>query len=359
MPDPVGPPFPWRRLSAPAGFIVGLLLILALVAAASLPMIGLPITTPVVWFVFFGAVFLYLVNGFTYSLCLILGVTILAAGWPEVPRAFGYFVYALLLNPTAQPSEALAAGMAILLFILFYGKRGYSIEQGGMMSFFGALFWAGVSLAVFIVEGINARALRMSAPALVVAAFSFAIFYLPARGRADRKFLALWRALQPFDTKFGAYIATRLPAILLVILAYLYIVVTFGGVYYYIDNCDHAEFPCNNVNYSRFLGKPAEGNETCWTFNAITPLAAGEKVPPNLCENHLTTKPFSIDAFLPYLYFSMVTSTTVGYGDIAPLSISAVWIVIVHHLASIILLIAVVTQLASFSASLSDDAYDT
>jgi hypothetical protein len=169
----------------------------------------------------------------------------------------------------------------------------------------------------------------------------------------------LWRALQPFDTKFGAYIATRLPAILLVILAYLYIVVTFGGVYYYIDNCDHAEFPCNNVNYSRFLGKPAEGNETCWTFNAITPLAAGEKVPPNLCENHLTTKPFSIDAFLPYLYFSMVTSTTVGYGDIAPLSISAVWIVIVHHLASIILLIAVVTQLASFSASLSDDAYDT
>jgi hypothetical protein len=140
MPDPVGPPFPWRRLSAPAGFIVGLLLILALVAAASLPMIGLPITTPVVWFVFFGAVFLYLVNGFTYSLCLILGVTILAAGWPEVPRAFGYFVYALLLNPTAQPSEALAAGMAILLFILFYGKRGYSIEQGGMMSFSARCF---------------------------------------------------------------------------------------------------------------------------------------------------------------------------------------------------------------------------
>ncbi len=47
----------------------------------------------------------------------------------------------------------------------------------------------------------------------------------------------------------------------------------------------------------------------------------------------------------------MVTSTTVGYGDISPLSVSAVWIVIVHHLASIILLIAVVTQLASFSGT--------
>jgi len=55
----------------------------------------------------------------------------------------------------------------------------------------------------------------------------------------------------------------------------------------------------------------------------------------------------------------MVTSTTVGYGDISPLSVSAVWIVIVHHLASIILLIAVVTQLASFSGTQSDDAYDT
>ena len=53
----------------------------------------------------------------------------------------------------------------------------------------------------------------------------------------------------------------------------------------------------------------------------------------------------------------MVTSTTVGYGDISPLSVSAVWIVIVHHLASIILLIAVVTQLASFSGTQSDDAY--
>ncbi|MBV8737341.1 MAG: hypothetical protein JO007_08800 [Alphaproteobacteria bacterium] len=44
-----------------------------------------------------------------------------------------------------------------------------------------------------------------------------------------------------------------------------------------------------------------------------------------------------------------MTSTTVGYGDIYPLTESARWMVIIHHITSIILLIVIVGQVASIT----------
>ena len=54
----------------------------------------------------------------------------------------------------------------------------------------------------------------------------------------------------------------------------------------------------------------------------------------------------------------MVTTTTVGYGDITPISNSAVWIVIFHHLTSIILLVGVVAQLTNLQATECECAED-
>ena len=51
---------------------------------------------------------------------------------------------------------------------------------------------------------------------------------------------------------------------------------------------------------------------------------------------------------LPYLYFSVVTTTTVGYGDISAKSVTATWIVILHHVIAVALLIGMAGQVAGF-----------
>jgi hypothetical protein len=88
--------------------------------------------------------------------------------------------------------------------------------------------------------------------------------------------------------------------------------------------------------------------ELCQSFHGINPLADPNPAPS--CRNRVHPAPFSLGRILPYLYFSVVTSTTVGYGDIYPLSASAVWIVIVHHVFAIFLLIALLGQVSGFNA---------
>jgi len=66
-------------------------------------------------------------------------------------------------------------------------------------------------------------------------------------------------------------------------------------------------------------------------FSAIDPLLG--------CEEGKKDCPISLRQFLPYLYFSVVTTTTVGYGDISPRTLTATWLVIIHHLIAIALLI--------------------
>jgi hypothetical protein len=105
--------------------------------------------------------------------------------------------------------------------------------------------------------------------------------------------------------------------------------------------------------YNGFLDSQLDSKEQCWSFHSVPPLAYGKKTKPDtaLCEDHKTTEHFTVDKFLPYLYFSVVTSTTVGYGDVSPLSVSAAWIVIIHHLIAIVLFVVVVAQLGNFTIS--------
>jgi Ion channel len=133
----------------------------------------------------------------------------------------------------------------------------------------------------------------------------------------------------------------------------------FSGIYYYVDNCDSANFPCSLVDYQTFLSKDkpdlSKDKPECLSFSSIRPQVADGANP---CISHRNATEFSFEKFLPYFYFSMVTTTTVGYGDITPISNSAVWIVIFHHLTSIILLVGVVAQLTDLQATECECAED-
>jgi hypothetical protein len=346
----------WDQWRVPAGFLAGLVLLGGLIVFTTLSLTGLPLTSPILAVLFVLAFNLYLINGVLRTFWVFVLATVAILAFPASLEAFGFipaFFVHLLSSPDTLLSdgEIVAGAMALVVLMGSYIRPEKMVEQGGLLNVFGAFFWAGVASLLLAFYG--AESLKGAAVLYCYAAFSLFMFYSYARKRPDRRLMAMWMAIQPFDAKYGGHLAGRLPAILLVTLAYAYIVITFAGVYYYFDNCDSGGFPCRIVDYHRFVPPTGDTKETCWSFNIIPPQADSVEGHPNLCLNHRQANPLTIKAFLPYLYFSMVTSTTVGYGDISPVSVSAVWIVICHHLLAIILLIGVVTQLANFSSESS------
>jgi len=196
--------------------------------------------------------------------------------------------------------------------------------------------------------GINSQTLVTTLVFALASALWLGSHYIDARRHPERRFLAMWSAVAFFDNEFARYPASRAHNILLVTMVYLYVVISFAGVYFHIDNCDHEDILCSFIVYERLLTYQSDSNELCWSFHSIPPLAYNNKPEVDLCKDHKTSEQFSLRRVLPYLYFSMVTST-VGYGDIYPISISAVWIVILHHLIAIIVFVGVVAQLANFA----------
>jgi hypothetical protein len=351
--SPYFAPRPSLNWHMPVGFALGIVLILISAAFTVSALTGLPLSTPVVCAIFLILIVLYFFHAFTVTVCIYLIALSVVATWPTSEfLTFQGRLAAALLDAVPQPEggEVLAGELAIVLCcgFVFEGKR---IESRASLFFYFLLVSTSLSavLSILIQNGVNSQTVPVATTFGLISAFFGFLFYLEPK-QTGRTFFTIWSEIGLFDTQFARYVATRAQIIFLVTMAYLYVVVSFAAIYYHVDNCDHANRLCSFVVYKGFLSEQPD-KELCWSFRRIPPVAYGNKTgaDPGLCEDHKATQPFSVERFLPYLYFSMVTSTTVGYGDLAPLSVTAVWIVIIHHLVSIILLVAVVAQLANFS----------
>jgi hypothetical protein len=307
----------------------------ALAAATALVLTGLRPWDEALLFILAAVATTYVVHGFTMTVCSYLLIVAGAAIWRDRFGLESGDKLGLLVGGTMLTASFFGIELRRLL-------QGTALRDKRIGLFFYSASMACVLWILGFVTsyGIN----RDNFAGVAMMAFMGASFFL--MGRGGGRFLDLWFATQPFDTQFGRFIASILRNVGMVTLIYLYVVTTFAALYYHIDNCDHTDGVCKFVNYHKYTGSD-DASTRCWTFNSVAPLAADANS-PDLCETHKTDKPFTMTRFLPYLYFSMVTSTTVGYGDIAPLSVSAVWLVIIHHAVSIIVLIALVAHIAKF-----------
>lgn len=325
---------PWRVI---IGFVFGLALIEALAAITASVLTGLPPLHEALLFLLLALAAAYIVHGFTMTVWSYLLIVACAAIWIDWygPRSGSEIGTFLVFSVFA----ASFVGVRLRGKLLFQEKPLFH-ERLGLFYYSASLACALWILLLVVSYGINGNDL----PGVIMMAVIGVTFFFV--GRSQGRFFDLWSATQPFDTQFARFIASILPNVALVTLIYLCVVTAFASLYYHIDNCDHADGLCRLVTYQRYTGSD-EGGQRCWTFSSVAPLAA-DPDSSALCKTHKTDKPFTINRFLPYLYFSMVTSTTVGYGDIAPLSVSAIWLVIIHHVVSIIVLIALVAHIAGF-----------
>lgn len=153
------------------------------------------------------------------------------------------------------------------------------------------------------------------------------------------------RVMSVTSVPLNSYLANRYNIIGVISILYVYVIITFAGLYYYIDHCS-GDF-CNIIS-SQLLtpADPAHPRKDSGNFN-FDPKNLDGDTPGHGDQAALG---FTARRFLPYLYFSVVTSTTVGYGDITPVTITAVGIVILHHLVTIVLLVGIVGQIAGMSS---------
>jgi hypothetical protein len=142
----------------------------------------------------------------------------------------------------------------------------------------------------------------------------------------------------PIDAQFASYLSSRVTGVMIIVAIYTYVITSFAAIYYYIDHCNTENDLCAYVDFSPVNRKWIQERDYDWKNFSINPEAT---------VNGGTYSKISV--FLPYLYFSVVTTTTVGYGDVYPISVTAVWLVILHHLVSIVLLIGIAGQVAGFT----------
>jgi hypothetical protein len=151
--------------------------------------------------------------------------------------------------------------------------------------------------------------------------------------------------LKYIDKQFVEFLETRGVGFVVFLALYGFVITVFAFVYYYVDHCESRDVVCSRiVDLRKFNADPSKDDPPTpyRNFSAIDPLLG--------CEEGKRDCPISLRQFLPYLYFSVVTTTTVGYGDISPRTVTATWLVIIHHLIAITLLIGVAGQVAGMVA---------
>jgi hypothetical protein len=221
----------------------------------------------------------------------------------------------------------------------------YDVAIFSAMMLFSALF--------MLLPGMNSSntysVYLYSTLSLIVAllALNFALRRHAAHGALRSDVVDRWVSGRIIDAQITDYLARRWLGLILIFTTYAFVIVSFSTIYYYIDHCSEEHFPCTFVD-SSLLRQDDDATARGWKNFNVNPAETWFDV------DRSTGRVYGgevgrLKVFLPYLYFSVVTSTTVGYGDIFPVSITAVWLVIVHHFISIILLIGFAGQVAGFS----------
>jgi hypothetical protein len=193
---------------------------------------------------------------------------------------------------------------------------------------FGPLAWL-MPLSILLHFGVNYYMIE------------FDRFYVIGSGTMQR---LIYFRLKYIDKQFMDFMQTRGAGLVVFLALYGFVIVVFAFVYYYVDHCDTNDAVCIRIVDSRKLNADAIKDDP------PTPFKNFVQVDPNLgCEEGKQCA-LTMRQFLPYLYFSVVTTTTVGYGDISPRTVTATWLVIIHHLIAIALLIGVAGQVAGMVA---------
>jgi hypothetical protein len=151
--------------------------------------------------------------------------------------------------------------------------------------------------------------------------------------------------LKYIDKKFIDFLETRGAGLVVFLALYGFVIIVFAFVYYYVDHCDLRDVVCTQIVDLRKFNADASKDDPpspYRNFSGIDPLLG--------CNEDNKDCLISLRQFLPYLYFSVVTTTTVGYGDLTPRTVTATWLVIIHHLIAIALLIGVAGQVAGMVA---------
>lgn len=362
-------------------FVIGLLLITASSAFAVSSIGNRPIIDGSIILVVCIVALNYFIDGFLATLALYIVAITLVIIFPSLfvfigtPFSDQDIVLLSWLNPSYVPPQGhlldddrLLTGLFVALFFAGAAIRLVQIRFHHLRHIVILLAWGIAALlfvegaSLFLRAGITWGSLGLAVVCFAATILLGVIVYKQAGGDV----ICLRDIVQPIDNQFTGYIASRWFPIAVTTLLYGYVAGSFASVYYYVDNCDHAYYPCSVVNYEPYLQTENQNTEKCWSFHSIAPAGASgdeQEKEHDLCNFpfHTNQTPFDLKRFFPYLYFSVVTSTTVGYGDIYPLSISAAWIVIIHHFISIVLLVATAGQLAGFAfeererASTADD----
>jgi hypothetical protein len=244
--------FNWRM---PAGFIFGLGLILASAAFTISTITGLPFSAPVISAIFIGLTAAYFVHAFTVTFWIYIGAIVIAVFWPDtfLLQFPGTLVAGLLDGaphrdpPELVPGEALAGGILCCLIVGMFSIRRRDNFQGPLLFSFMGLFALGEILRVFITFGFNSGTLGYASVIAVCGGVPALASYLSSRRDPEHRFSAMWSKTAFFDSAFTRYVISRAPSIFLIVMLYLYVVVSFAAVYFYIDNCNHQERFCRLI----------------------------------------------------------------------------------------------------------------
>jgi hypothetical protein len=289
--------------------------------------------------------FLYLGNIFTLLSILIIYVSF---GFFSTLLSYVLSILMYLLMSPKYPSPLNL--VAFLLSFLFAGGAIGSIKNDLPRSrrldksneLIAAAFRVSVWIfsTVTVVVGIADKVKVYDPIFLICLGVSIYGLFKFLRSKSHFGFTALWMEANPLDVLAIRHLIDRSVGIGISIIIYAYVIFSFSGLYYYMDTCDTRWISCDVLNG---LNRPrvdlCEETTTNANFSGIQTKRCG------------ADPTFSLNDFLPYLYFSVVTSTTVGYGDIFPQSAAARWIVIVHHIVAVILLVGVAGQMAGLSVN--------
>ena len=157
-----------------------------------------------------------------------------------------------------------------------------------------------------------------------------------------RRYVSLFPFTYP-DVILTEFVGSKVSGLMIMIAIYFFTMISFASLYYYVDHCSATDPMCRLVDK-----EPVKYSAEEQSDNSATKRESANFFLIASCAGGVPDCRITVNRFLPYLYFSVVTTTTVGYGDISAKSVTATWIVILHHVIAVALLIGMAGQVAGF-----------